>query len=426
MRHASLFLLCAFLSVWRSHALPRAGKLNIFTVLDNINIYSICVGCSISINNDLSDPQPLVLRPEGGQRNDAFFLPTSGDTIPLSESQIVQVACPNGNVIVSGTSTGSVTGQATCTNGLFSIAGKNVPFSSITCSIIPYHTARFTGNTCLSNFREAEIGFLINSRFIQIMTACFDQSRQHTPYTEFPLTKTIGGYQSGFPRPGWFQGSGFFSVGSTSVDTLYTQARQRITINNLLGLPESSTQYIGSGDFYLARGHLVAKADFLYGSQQRATFYFVNAAPQWQIFNGQNWNYLEQDVRSYASRNALDLTVYTGTYGVTTLPHATTGQDVELYLFVDGANRGIPVPRLFWKILYEPISRAGIVFVGVNNPYVLNPARDVICTNVCNQVNWLSWKATNATLGYGYCCSVADFRNTVTSFPNIDVVKLLT
>lgn len=389
----------------------------------NVNTNSI-LGCSISLNNDITEPQPLILTPQGGYGNDAFFLPSSGDRILLTDNQLVDIACPNGNVLVAGASLGSSTSQARCNAGNFVIGGRTVSFSAITCSTIPYHTARFTGNTCLTGYREIEIGFIVSSRFLTIMLLCFDQARQHTLYSQFNLTKTIGGYQTGYPRPSWLQGSWFFTV--SGVDSLYTRNQQRITINRLLGLSDSSYQYIAeTSDLYLSRGHLTAKADFLFGAQHRATFYLVNAAPQWQTFNGRNWNNLEQDVRNYASRNAVDLVVYTGTHGVTTLLHSVTGAETELYLYVNGAARGIPVPRIFWKLVYDPVRKAGTVFIGVNNPYILNPSKDIICTNVCSQYSWLTWRATDVEDGYSYCCSVADFRRTVTTFPNLEVTQLL-
>ena len=51
--------------------------------------------------------------------------------------------------------------------------------------------------------------------------------------------------------------------------------------------------YVTSTQF-LARGHLAAKSDFVFATAQRATFFFTNAAPQWQPFNAGNWNFLEQ------------------------------------------------------------------------------------------------------------------------------------
>lgn len=64
----------------------------------------------------------------------------------------------------------------------------------------------------------------------------------------------------------------------------------------------------------MSRGHLVAYSDFVFNTQQQATMVFVNANPQWQTFNGQNWNYLEQDVRAFVGRVNQDLIVYTGSH----------------------------------------------------------------------------------------------------------------
>jgi len=102
-----------------------------------------------------------------------------------------------------------------------------------------------------------------------------------------------------------------------SVDTLYTQITQWEIISGLLDSTLLGDQYIDPTiDYYLARRHHSAKDDYVDGSQQRATFHFVNIAPQWQTFNGGNWEALESSVRAYADKKKLDLVVYTGTYGL--------------------------------------------------------------------------------------------------------------
>lgn len=59
---------------------------------------------------------------------------------------------------------------------------------------------------------------------------------------------------------------------------------------------------------------MVAKGYFLHGAHQTATFWYLNAAPQWQTFNGKNWNSIETDARKFAGQIQTDLDVYTGTY----------------------------------------------------------------------------------------------------------------
>lgn len=49
-----------------------------------------------------------------------------------------------------------------------------------------------------------------------------------------------------------------------------------------------------NGNIFLARGHLAARSDFIYIAHQRATYNFLNVAPQWQSFNGGNWAILEE------------------------------------------------------------------------------------------------------------------------------------
>lgn len=85
---------------------------------------------------------------------------------------------------------------------------------------------------------------------------------------------------------------------------------------NLLGPITYNKYFYGTStnlvDF--TRGHLAPKADFIYGSQQLATFYYVNASPQFSCFNNQNWGSLEEYIRDIAYHNNQDLLVYTGTY----------------------------------------------------------------------------------------------------------------
>lgn len=211
------------------------------------------------------------------------------------------------------------------------------------------------------------------------------------------------------------------------MNDLYVRGGQQATINGLLGLSASSTKYIeDSSDYFLSRGHLTAKADFVYGPQQTATFHYVNAAPQWQTFNGDNWNTLEADVRDYAEENELDLKVYTGTYGVSTLPHEDTKEEIPLYLYVDdNGNKAIPVPELYWKVVYNPETKQGVALLGVNNPYQTDVTKSVICKDISSQINWLNWKPTDQKAGYSYACEVDDLRKSVTYLPEFEVQGLL-
>ncbi|KAJ8877248.1 hypothetical protein PR048_021702 [Dryococelus australis] len=256
------------------------------------------------------------------------------------------------------------------------------------------------------------------------MEVCFDQTLGNVIYTQFDLVKNIGGLQTGFPRPSWNRGTFYPHF---NPNTLYTRNQQLATVRSILGSAEQGSKYISStSDYFLARGHLTAKTDYVYGSQHRATFYYVDAAPQWQVFNNGNWLTLENNVRRYASSRAVNLVVYTGTYGVTSLPDVHNIER-ELWLYVNGTQRGLPVPKLFWKVVYNPINRSAAVFIGLNNPYIEKPGNDyIICPDVSSKISWLTWDKTNIKKGYSYACEVSAFRSVVNTLPAFTVSRLLT
>ena len=386
-------------------------------------------GCSISINKDLPEPQPLLLIPEGTKDGHGFYLPESADGIvTLATGQRILFACPGNTNGFNNTNLVPRTALATCDSGTtFLVNSVRYNFSNFASKSYPSHIARYSGSTCHDGTkRHIEVGFEVESDFYKLIDVCFDDVLYTTLYAKETIVSGIAGYQKGFPRPSFVQDSFFPGM---SVDTIYTRNTQRQTISGLLGSTLLGDQYIHpTDDYYLARGHHSANADFVYVSQQRATFHFVNVAPQWQTFNGNggNWEKLEFSVRAYADSRKLDLVVYTGTYGILTLPNVN-GTETELYLYVDSNNnKAIPVPKLFWKAVYDPKSQAGVVFVGINNPYVSDPQRDyLICTDVCSKLSWLNWDQANIKKGYSYCCEVDDFRSTVKTLPDFPISGLL-
>ena len=76
--------------------------------------------------------------------------------------------------------------------------------------------------------------------------------------------------------------------------------------------------------------------------------------------------YFEIGVRDFAVARALDLVVYTGTHGVAQLEDVA-GDLVDIFLYTAATPARLPVPRFYWKVLYDPVSDAGVAVVGVNN-----------------------------------------------------------
>lgn len=334
------------------------------------------------------------------------------------------VSCVGGNVIGDFRATNQSNLQIKCLAGLqFEIEKELVNVTRLNCTQYVTHFASETGGTCGGNYTEIEIKFDV-PQFPSHLMSCFDHNSKNVLYTYYNLTAHISG-QTSLSRESDFQEGTFFNL-TLAVNILYMKQTQARTINRLLGLSNTNPKYVNqsSGNFYLARGHLTANRDFVYDPQQRSTFYYINAAPQWQCFNNGNWKILEENLRDFASKQKLDLIVYTGTYGISTLPHEETGEETELYLYVvNGTGAGIAVPKFFWKFVYEPKEKKGAVFVGTNNPY--KSEREEICRDVSDSIKWLSWKKDNQIAGYSYACDVDDFRKVVPYLPEYEINGLL-
>jgi len=171
---------------------------------------------------------------------------------------------------------------------------------------------------------------------------------------------------------------------------------------------------------YLSRGHLAANSDFAFNAWRATTFVYINAAPQWQTFNGGNWATLEDNVKTLAAQKG-DLTIWTGTHEVQNV--VWNGNNYgQFWLYDDSGAKKLPVPRFFWKLVYHAASKKAIVVVGVNNPYykeiVANPCDVQAPANIAS-VTWLKIDNTDLKKGFIATCTVAEFKRVVTTFTEV-------
>lgn len=126
-----------------------------------------------------------------------------------------------------------------------------------------------------------------------------------------------------------------------------------------------------------------------------------------------------------ADRN-IALDVYSGTFGVTRLAN-TAGVAQDIYLYVNGATRQIPVPKIFYRMLLNKADNSGVVLIGVNNPHLTleEIKKDyIVCTDVSSQITYIKWQKDNIERGYSYACTVNDFVKAVPHV-NVSASKLL-
>lgn len=353
-------------------------------------------------------PEPVCL-----ETNSENLYPfNSLGVMEVDSGKTLQLWCPSGFTTHSESLL-----TATCVSGTtFKVDGRDYNFKDLACKSWPGFKAIKTGGTCNGGI-VIRVGFEItSSRFAEQMQICFNEQEEVTRYTRHQLFPGSNYYETGVDRI-TFQTAGYFN--GKNVDKLYTQAVQLETINKDLG-GDADKYFDMSTNVFLARGHLGAKADFDYAPEQRATFLFINAAPQWQTFNAGNWARVEDGLRAWVSKNKMNVNCYTGVYGVTTLPNKQ-GVETPLYLARDANNNGlIPVPKLYFRVVIEPSTHRGIVFVGVNNPHLSEEQikKDyVICNDVSDRVTYINWKKTDIKAGWSYACEVADFLKTVKHLP---------
>ncbi|XP_054259210.1 uncharacterized protein LOC128983958 [Macrosteles quadrilineatus] len=194
-------------------------------------------------------------------------------------------------------------------------------------------------------------------------------------------------------------------------------ATQRDTLSRLLG--EDRANYMLARS-YLARSHLSPDGDFLLGSWQHLTYFYINTAPMWQKINGGNWLKLETTIRNFATSVKEDYVVTTGTFGVME-EDDSRGSSKKIYL--DPSQELIPVPKLFWKILANPNKNSCIVFLVHNNPF-LNKKPSTICNNICQQYGWPT-DMESVAKGFTYCCTFADFKKVVNYAPELSCKNVL-
>lgn len=312
--------------------------------------------------------------------------------------------------------------KAKCVDGdMFKVGSKVYSFSTFRCSSWSYFTARKVGASC-PNGTLIENGFNVESRFLTLSTICFDEKIEATRYVKHSLGPGSDFFETGVARIN-FLTAGFF--GGKNVNQLYTQKSQQETLSRTLG-PTSSKYLDEKQSLFLARGHLAAKADFIMASPQRATFLFVNVAPQWQSFNSGNWQRMENGVRSMVTNRQISIDCYTGTYGVTTLPN-NYGRQTEIYLYESGSTRQIPVPKIYFRIIYEPVTKKAIVLIGVNNPHLSLEEIEkdyILCPDISHKVTYVQWSNSDLIKGYSYACEYSEFKRNVTNIPSLNVTGI--
>lgn len=355
IRKSLIFFVFLLLAIVHSHVIFSDEFLPIQEKFSSSNITSSSVACTIDIHTQTGTPQPVFLRPGTSE----FFLPANRDgQIQLAANEGMELWCSGTWASPSGAQN-SIT--ATCVSGqTFRYNNANFDFNTFRCQSWPQSTTRTTTTRCHSGGILVDVGFQIGTRWLHLYTVCHDLVLETNWFVHYRFTPVSAANQRNVARPAWTQ-VGFYTA--SNVNHLYTRPQHRTTISTILGDQAAAERFIlpEPSDFFFARGHIAAMTDFILASQQQATFHFLNAAPQWQTFNGGNWDSVEISSRRLASDRGLNLDVYTGTFGITNLWN-TAG--IRRQIFLDWPAGRIPAPQIYYKVLINQADLSGIVLIG--------------------------------------------------------------
>ena len=153
---------------------------------------------------------------------------------------------------------------------------------------------------------------------------------------------------------------------------------------------------------------------------QDATYYFYDAAPQWEPFNGDNWLIIENRARSFAEDNQFDAVIYTGTNGLCQLLDVD-GNYVDIYLYAEDGAQQLPVPKFYWKVIVDTEKDAGVALIGVNNPHITEDEIDdyKICSPLKDHPIMEGIpEPDNISKGVIYACEVGDAADVIEEIPS--------
>lgn len=302
----------------------------------------------------------------------------------------------------SKTITGDIeTTTETCFNEIGVI--QNIGFSTAKTGLVPYIQVCYNMNTgSVIYTRHIIPGIAIRSNFVCLLITYIELFFK---IIFFKIIYADSVQESARPS--------FKSTGSASQikpATSYTQASQLKRLTTLLGSATQAAKFIFTNSF-LSKGHLAPDGDGVLRSWQFSTYFYSNAAPEWQVVNAGNWLRVENIARTKADLLQSDLLIFTGNDGVLTLPHLN-GTEIEITLEENG---NLVVPKYYWKIIKNVVTNSGIVLITLNNPFAISITP--MCTDVCQMTGWSNVNYGDYSKGFTYCCTVSSFFSVIVDIP---------
>lgn len=379
--------------------------------------------CSVNPAKDLPpENEPVYLKHDGSSLQ--LWAPKGSTLVWNTTTEQTALLCSGtGNALEK---TDLVLTEKTCLRGTqFTVAGAGDPVGSkdLKCkaAVVGECGGCLTSDPVIQCGSERgvlkKLGFnAAGLGFITYIEACFNPGRSSVLYTRHILPgAAIANAVLADEYQTW-KSDGFEN--NVNPDKSYTQEAQVERLTTLLGSKEQAEKFVKNGTIFLNKGHLTPRGDGVFHTWKHATYFYMNAVPQWNVINDGNWKSVETRTRAIASQLQEDMIVIQGTRGVLSLPN-TESQSVEVSL----EAAGIDVPLWLWKIVKSPSRDAGIAFVTLNNPHETKQPESLLCPNVCDQYGWAEKQYSDLAKGFTYCCDPNALIRMVPHAPEEGMVK---
>lgn len=155
--------------------------------------------CTINVNDDLGEPQPLLIHPGTTEWFDpqvTSYVDNGDAVILMNQCETIELVCTTGFASPQGIAGNSII-VACAGDDKFWYEDKFYSFNTFSCNDYPTHVARRIAGRCIYGGTLVEVGFDIRTRFFHLYEVCLNENTDETYYTQDRITPVNVGYQRG-------------------------------------------------------------------------------------------------------------------------------------------------------------------------------------------------------------------------------------
>lgn len=244
------------------------SKTSNFTSKINVNSHSDVTGSSCSVKVftvKFTSFQPVFIQPGTSE----FYYPNKNSAFELDREDQIELHCSSGFVNIPSVKTITIS----CDHqDFFTSAYGTNRIGHYGCKDWPMAVSREDGSCFNNQGTSISVGFNVEGRWLHLYSSCHNKALCNNFFVAHKLIAT--------PNQPGVDSTDFSRIGGFPVcdcRSKYSKFNQSETVKEILKSETQANRYVQvDTERFLARGHLFAKTDAIYATQQRATFKVKN------------------------------------------------------------------------------------------------------------------------------------------------------